>query len=77
MFLRHLHLFFIVLAEGLSANPETLTVHLGLLGMLIGAMMKRRAKKKNRVVRHSARCAEVRPGSTRGHGSRHERRRGS
>src|SRR5436190_21259904 len=40
-------LFFIVLADGLSANPETLTVHFGLLGALIGAMMKKRAKKKN------------------------------
>jgi len=40
-------LFFIVLAEGLSANPQTLTVHFGLLGLLIGAMMKKRAKKKN------------------------------
>ncbi len=39
-------LFFIVLAEGLSANPQTLTVHFGLLGLLIGAMMKKRAKKK-------------------------------
>ena len=40
-------LFFIVLADGLNANPETLTVHFGLLGALIGAMMKKRAKKKN------------------------------
>src|SRR5258708_39159014 len=40
-------LFFIVLAEGLSANPHTLTVHLGLLGLLIAAMMRKRAKKKN------------------------------
>lgn len=44
---RRADLFFIVLAEGLSANPETLTVHFGLLGALIGAMMKKRAKKKN------------------------------
>jgi len=39
-------LFFIVLADGLNANPETLTVHFGLLCALIGAMMKKRAKKK-------------------------------
>jgi hypothetical protein len=47
VYLRRADLFFIVLAEGLSANPETLTVHFGLLGALIGAMMKKRAKKKN------------------------------
>ena len=42
-------LFFIVVAEGLSANPETLTVHLGLIGWLIGASMKKRAKKKQAI----------------------------
>jgi hypothetical protein len=47
VYLRRADLFFIVLAEGLSANPETLTVHFGLLGALIGAAMKKRAKKKN------------------------------
>ena len=47
VYLRRADLFFIVLAEGLSANPETLTVHFGLLGALIGAMMKKRAKKKH------------------------------
>ena len=47
VYLRRADLFFIVLADGLSANPETLTVHFGLLGALIGAMMKKRAKKKN------------------------------
>lgn len=47
VYLRRDDLFFIVLAEGLSASPETLTVHFGLLGFLIGAMMKKRAKKKN------------------------------
>ena len=47
VYLRRADLFFIVLAEGLSANPETLTVHFGLLGALIGATMKKRAKKKN------------------------------
>src|SRR5260221_527196 len=47
VYLRRADLFFIVLAEGLSANPETLTVHFGLLGALIGVMMKKRAKKKN------------------------------
>jgi len=47
VYLRRADLFFIVLAEGLSANPQTLTVHFGLLGLLIGAMMKKRAKKKN------------------------------
>jgi len=46
VYLRRDDLFFIVLAEGLSASPETLTVHFGLLGFLIGAMMKKRAKKK-------------------------------
>jgi hypothetical protein len=44
---RRADLFFIVLADGLSANPETLTVHFGLLGALIGASMKKRAKKKH------------------------------
>jgi hypothetical protein len=47
VYVRRDDLFFIVLAEGLSANPETLTVHFGLLGMLIGASMKKRAKKKH------------------------------
>ena len=47
IYLRRADLFFIVLAEGLSANPETLTAHFGLLGALIGASMKKRAKKKN------------------------------
>jgi hypothetical protein len=47
VYLRRDDLFFIVLAEGLGANPEALTVHFGLLGALIGAMMKKRAKKKN------------------------------
>src|SRR3954469_13024936 len=47
VYVRRDDLFFIVLAEGLSANPETLTVHFGLLGLLIGAMMKKRAKKKH------------------------------
>src|SRR5204862_1875454 len=46
VYVRRDDFFFIVLAEGLSANPQTLTVHLGLLGFLIGAMMKKRAKKK-------------------------------
>src|SRR5258708_33046865 len=49
---RRADLFFIVLAEGLSANPQTLTVHFGLLGFLIGAMMKKRAKKKNAAAPH-------------------------
>src|SRR5215475_13280070 len=47
VYLRRDDLFFIVLAEGLSANPETLTVHFGLLGLLIGSSMKKRAKKKH------------------------------
>ncbi|MGA2787258.1 MAG: hypothetical protein ABSF60_06995 [Verrucomicrobiota bacterium] len=38
-------LYFIQLA-GLSATAQALTVHLGLIGMLIGESMKRRAKKK-------------------------------
>ena len=33
VYLRRADLFFIVLAEGLSANPETLTVHFGLLSV--------------------------------------------
>ena len=41
------HLFFILLADGLSANPEMLTVHFGLIGALIGSSMKKKAKKKN------------------------------
>lgn len=40
-------LFFILLADGFSANPETLTVHFGLIGALIGVAMKKRAKKKH------------------------------
>ena len=52
VYLRRADLFFIVLADGLSANPETLTVHFGLLGALIGAMMKKRAKKKNAAATH-------------------------
>src|SRR5689334_23710097 len=47
IYLRRDDLYFIVLAEGLSANPQTLTVHFGLIGALIGVMMKKRAKKKN------------------------------
>ncbi|HWX18654.1 MAG TPA: hypothetical protein VN578_01990 [Candidatus Binatia bacterium] len=47
VYLRRDDLFFIVLADDLSARPETLTAHFGLLGLLIGAMMKKRAKKKN------------------------------
>ena len=50
VFVKRDNLFFIVLAEGLSANPETLTVHFGLLGALIGAAMKKRARKKNAVL---------------------------
>jgi len=46
VYLRRADLFFIVLAEGLSANPETLTAHFGLLGVLIAASMKKKAKKK-------------------------------
>ena len=46
VYARRSHLFFVVLAEGLSANPETLTVHFGLLGLLIQSSMKKRAKKK-------------------------------
>jgi len=43
---------FILVAEGLSANPEMLTVHLGLLGALIGSMMKKRVKKKREATIH-------------------------
>src|ERR1019366_9634615 len=38
-------LFFIQLA-GLSTTAEALTVHFGLIGMLIGESLRRRAKKK-------------------------------
>lgn len=44
---RRADLFFIVIAGGLSANPDMLTVHFGLLGALIGHIVKKRAKKKN------------------------------
>src|ERR1043165_8314568 len=47
VYLRRADLFFIVVAGGLSANPDMLTVHFGLLGALISAIIKRRAKKKN------------------------------
>jgi hypothetical protein len=43
------HIYFILLADGLNANPEMLTVHFGLIGALIGASMKKKAKKKNAV----------------------------
>jgi hypothetical protein len=49
VYLRRDDLFFIFLGDGLSANPETLTIHFGLLGALIGSMMKKRAKKKNAI----------------------------
>src|SRR6185503_12120396 len=47
VYLQRADLFFIVLAEGLSANPEMLTVHFGLLGLLLRNSMKKRAKKKH------------------------------
>jgi hypothetical protein len=47
VYLRRADIFFIVIAGGLSANPDMLTVHFGLLGALIGHFMKKRAKKKN------------------------------
>lgn len=47
IYLKNSDLLFILLASGLSANPEALTVHFGLLGALIGAGLKKRAKKKN------------------------------
>jgi len=47
VYLRRSDLFFIVIAGGLSANPDMLTVHFGLLGALIGHIVKKRAKKKN------------------------------
>ncbi|SRR6266446_8669889 len=46
VYLRRDDFFFILVAGGLSANPESLTVHFGLLGALIGAMVKKREKKK-------------------------------
>jgi hypothetical protein len=47
VYLRRADLFFIVVAGGLSANPDMLTVHFGLVGALIGHIVKKRAKKKN------------------------------
>jgi hypothetical protein len=47
VYLRRADLFFIVIAGGFSANPDMLTVHFGLLGALIGHIVKKRAKKKN------------------------------
>ena len=47
VYLRRADIFFIVIAGGLSANPDMLTVHFGLLGALIGHFMKKQAKKKN------------------------------
>ena len=46
VYLKRDDVFFVLLEAGLGASPETLTVHFGLLGMLIGSMMKKRAKKK-------------------------------
>ena len=46
IYLRRADMFFILLAGGLSANPEMLTAHFGLVGALIGAVVKKRAKKK-------------------------------
>ena len=42
-------LYFIQLA-GLNAAAQALTVHFGLIGMLIGASLKRRAKKKTEAI---------------------------
>jgi hypothetical protein len=42
-------LYFIQLA-GLSTTAQALTVHFGLIGMLIGESMKRRAKKKTEAI---------------------------
>jgi hypothetical protein len=42
-------LYFIQLA-GLSTTAQVLTVHFGLIGMLIGASLKRRAKKKTEAI---------------------------
>ncbi len=39
-------MFFIQIGGGLGTNPELLTVHFGLLGALIGSLVKKRAKKK-------------------------------
>jgi hypothetical protein len=47
VYLKRADIFFIMIAGGLSANPDMLTVHFGLVGALIGAAMKKRAKKKN------------------------------
>lgn len=47
VYVRRPDIFFIVIAGGLSANPDMLTVHFGLLGALIGSIIKKRAKKKN------------------------------
>jgi hypothetical protein len=47
VYLKRADVIFIVIAGGLSANPDMLTVHFGLLGALIGAMVKKRAKKKS------------------------------
>jgi hypothetical protein len=47
VYLKRADIFFIVIAGGLSANPDMLTVHFGLLGALIGSIMKKRAKKKS------------------------------
>jgi len=50
IYVRRSDLYFIVLAGGLSANPESLTVHFGLIGALIGHGLKKRAKKKNQAL---------------------------
>lgn len=42
-------LYFIQLA-GLSTTAQALTIHFGLVGMLIGASLKRRAKKKTEAI---------------------------
>ena len=47
VYLKRADIFFIVIAGGLSANPDMLTVHFGLVGALIGHFVKKRAKKKS------------------------------
>lgn len=43
-------LIFIQIASGLGATPETVTAHFGLIGALVGILLKKRAKRKSEAV---------------------------
>jgi hypothetical protein len=51
IYLKRDDLYFILVEGGLSANADALAVHFGLLGALIGTMVKRRAREKAEATR--------------------------